>query len=110
MPVNMNLVPEVGSAAMKWIPTGGVFVTGGVTPKVARHVEAKDAMFMQAYHDEGRAGTILKTIPLFGVAVDGLGMRYAWMRMPSWNVCQRMTVLCLKISFYKKLHACWSLT
>ncbi len=66
---------EVGSAALKWIPTGGLYVTGGLTRKNIEHIEGKDSMFMKAYWDKGRASHVLKDIPLFAVIVEDLGVR-----------------------------------
>jgi glucokinase len=66
---------EAGSAAIKWIPTGGLFVTGGLTPKNIKHIEGKNSEFMKAYYDKGRVSTILDSIPLFAVMVEDLGVR-----------------------------------
>jgi glucokinase len=68
---------EVGSTAIKFIPTGGLFVTGGLTPKNIKYIEDPDSEFMKAYHDKGRVSPILKNIPLFAVMVDDLGVRGA---------------------------------
>ncbi|KAI2491588.1 Glucokinase [Fragilaria crotonensis] len=69
---------EVGSAALKWIPTGGLYVTGALTRKNIEHIEGKDSMFMKAYWDKGRASHVLKDIPLFAVMVEDLGVRGAY--------------------------------
>ena len=42
---------EVGSAAIKWIPLGGLFVTGGLTPKNIDHIDG-NTEFMQSYCGE----------------------------------------------------------
>eukprot|EP00545_Synedropsis_sp_CCMP1620_P007303 CAMPEP_0119005716 /NCGR_PEP_ID=MMETSP1176-20130426/1886_1 /TAXON_ID=265551 /ORGANISM="Synedropsis recta cf, Strain CCMP1620" /LENGTH=413 /DNA_ID=CAMNT_0006957557 /DNA_START=53 /DNA_END=1294 /DNA_ORIENTATION=- len=68
---------EVGSAAVKWIPTGGLFVTGGLTPKNIQHIEGQDSGFMKAFLDKGRVSPVLSTIPLFAVMVEDLGVRGA---------------------------------
>jgi len=69
---------EVGNAAIKWIPTGGLFVTGGLTPKNINHIEDKDSKFMQAYVDKGRVNTLLDTVPCFAVMTEDLGVRGAY--------------------------------
>jgi glucokinase len=66
---------EVGCAAIKWIPTGGLFVTGGLTPKNIKQIEGSDSEFMKAYYDKGRVSKILDNIPLFAVMVEDLGVR-----------------------------------
>jgi glucokinase len=68
---------EVGSAAIKWIPTGGLFVTGGLTPKNIEHIEGKDTRFMKSYLHKGRVSSLLEKIPLFAVMVEDLGVRGA---------------------------------
>jgi glucokinase len=68
---------EVGSAAIKWIPTGGLFVTGGLTPKNIDHIAKLDGDFMQSYQNKGRVAPLLATIPLFAVLVEDLGVRGA---------------------------------
>lgn len=64
---------EVGSSAIKWIPHGGLFVTGGLTPKNLSFVKGPD--FMEAYRDKGRVSPLLENIPLFAVKGENLGIR-----------------------------------
>eukprot|EP00934_Nitzschia_sp_Nitz4_P008296 Nitzschia sp. Nitz4//scaffold181_size46380//32888//34250//NITZ4_007182-RA/size46380-augustus-gene-0.45-mRNA-1//1//CDS//3329539525//8286//frame0 len=68
---------EVGSAGIKWIPTGGLYVTGGLTPKNMQFIEGQDSPFMKAFHDKGRVTPILNGVPLFAVLVEDLGVRGA---------------------------------
>ncbi|CAB9521773.1 glucokinase [Seminavis robusta] len=69
---------EVGNAAIKFMPTGGLFVTGGLTPKNIKHIEGADTKFMQAYVDKGRVKTLLDTVPTFAVLTEDLGVRGAY--------------------------------
>mmetsp|Transcript_2182 Transcript_2182/g.3242 ORF Transcript_2182/g.3242 Transcript_2182/m.3242 type:complete len:403 (-) Transcript_2182:98-1306(-) len=66
---------EVGSSAVKWIPTGGIYVTGGITPKNIQHIEGADSVFMKAYRDKGRVAPVLSNVPVFAVMVEDLGVR-----------------------------------
>eukprot|EP00550_Attheya_septentrionalis_P001903 CAMPEP_0198285122 /NCGR_PEP_ID=MMETSP1449-20131203/4429_1 /TAXON_ID=420275 /ORGANISM="Attheya septentrionalis, Strain CCMP2084" /LENGTH=428 /DNA_ID=CAMNT_0043982391 /DNA_START=5 /DNA_END=1291 /DNA_ORIENTATION=+ len=68
---------EVGNAAIKFIPTGGMYVSGGLTPKNISFIEGANSTFLKAYHDKGRVKTLLDTIPLFAVMVEDLGLRGA---------------------------------
>lgn len=68
---------EVGSVAIKLIPTGGLYVTGGLTPKNIKWIEGKDSHFLQAYYDKGRVSPILDNVPLLAVMVEDLGVRGA---------------------------------
>lgn len=68
---------EAGSAAIKWIPTGGLFVTGGTTPKNIKYIEGLHTDFMLSYLNKGRVSSLLESVPLFAVMVDDLGVRGA---------------------------------
>lgn len=68
---------EVGAAAVKFIPTGGLYVVGGLTPRNMRYIEGEDSPFMKAYRDKGRVSYILNDVPLFAVLDDDLGLRGA---------------------------------
>lgn len=47
--------------ALKWIPTGGLYVTGGLTPKNIEMIKGPDSPFMKAYLDKGRLRPLLDT-------------------------------------------------
>ena len=68
---------EVGCVGVKLIPTGGLYVTGGLTPKNIDWIEGKDSCFMQAYRDKGRVSPILDSVPLLAVMTEDLGVRGA---------------------------------
>ncbi|KAL7568602.1 hypothetical protein ACA910_022705 [Epithemia clementina (nom. ined.)] len=69
---------EVGSAAIKWIPTGGLFVSGGLTPKNMEYIAGGlDTDFMTSYRNKGRVSHILDRVPLHAVLVEDLGVRGA---------------------------------
>lgn len=68
---------ETGSAAIKWIPTGGLFLTGGLTPKNIGFIEGLDTDFMKAYTNKGRLSPLLERVPLFAVMTEDLGVRGA---------------------------------
>ena len=68
---------EVGNASLKFIPTGGMFVTGGLTPKNIDMIKGKDSPFMKAYLDKGRLNPLLDTVPLFAVMTEDIGLRGA---------------------------------
>lgn len=68
---------EVGSAAIKWIPTGGLFVTGGLTPKNISFIAQKEGEFMSSYLHKGRVSPLLNSLPLYAVLVEDIGIRGA---------------------------------
>jgi len=69
---------EAGSAAIKWIPTGGLFVTGGLTPKNIQYMAGLHSDFMISYLNKGRVTPLLEHVPLFAVLVEDLGVRGAY--------------------------------
>ena len=68
---------EVGSCALKFIPTGGIYVTGGLTPKNIHFIQGQDSEFLKAYLHKGRVSPILEKVPLYAVMVEDLGVRGA---------------------------------
>jgi glucokinase len=81
----------VGNTSLKFIPTGGMFVTGGLTPKNIGMIQGIDSPFMKAYLDKGRLRPVLDTIPLFAVMVEDIGLRGA-------RVCaERVSLVCVQM-------------
>lgn len=68
---------EVGNASLKWIPTGGMYVSGGLTGKNIGLIQGKDSPFMKAYLDKGRLNPLLETVPIFAVMTEDIGLRGA---------------------------------
>lgn len=68
---------EVGNAALKYIPTGGLFVSGGLTPKNMHLIQGASSFFMKAYLDKGRMSSLCESIPLFAVKNEDIGLRGA---------------------------------
>lgn len=68
---------ELGNAAIKWLPFGGLYVAGGIAIKNLARIRADGSSFYNAYLDRGRVKTVLDKIPLRLVTVDDLGLRGA---------------------------------
>eukprot|EP00854_Cymbomonas_tetramitiformis_P010910 gene10910-12907_t len=77
---------ECGSAALKWLPYGGLFIAGGIAQKNLGAVQYERAStktpghkwgFLPAYFDKGRLTSEVKKVPLYVVLVDDLGQRGA---------------------------------
>jgi len=66
---------EAGVAALKWMPCGGLYLTGGLTPKNLKWI--KSPAFMEALLDKGRVSGMLSSIPIYAVLVENLGERGA---------------------------------
>src|SRR5205823_3473607 len=53
---------EAGNFALKTLATGGVFVAGGIAPRIIEHL--KDGRFREAFFDKGRMHRLLEQIPV----------------------------------------------
>jgi len=53
---------EAGNAALKFFALGGVFIGGGIAPKILSKM--KEGKFMQAFTDKGRFANMLSSIPV----------------------------------------------
>ena len=52
---------EAGNLALKQMATGGVYLAGGIAPKLLDRLQQGD--FMQAFSDKGRMGKLLESMP-----------------------------------------------
>jgi len=68
---------EAGNAALKYLPTGGLFLAGGLTPKNLQHLEGDASGFMQAFRDKGRLSGVILKVPVYAVLDEQLGQRGA---------------------------------
>jgi glucokinase len=68
---------EAGVAALKWLPFGGLYLVGGLTPKNIDLLKDSDGPFMTAFLDKGRVSGMLNGIPVYAVMVEDLGERGA---------------------------------
>lgn len=66
---------EAGTAALKWLPYGGLYISGGIAAKNPGWVQS--AEFRKAFFDKGRMTPLLELIPLFVVLVEDTGERGA---------------------------------
>src|ERR1700692_2238301 len=63
---------ETGNCALKFMSTGGIFIGGSIAAKIVPKM--KDPVFLGAFLDKGRMGTILKDMPVKIVVNDDCGM------------------------------------
>jgi glucokinase len=59
---------EAGNLALKVLATGGVYVGGGIAPKIIRKLSS--TAFMKAFSAKGRVGSVLKDIPVRVITND----------------------------------------
>jgi glucokinase len=53
---------EAGNLVLKLMATGGVYIGGGIAPKIASRF--KGGLFMKAFADKGRMGPLLRAVPV----------------------------------------------
>jgi glucokinase len=63
---------EAGNLALKIMATGGVFLSGGISPKIVPKL--KGPLFMQAFLDKGRLRPLLEGIPVQIITNDKAGL------------------------------------
>jgi glucokinase len=59
---------EAGNLALKMLATGGVYVGGGIAPKIIRKLSS--TAFMKSFTAKGRLGSVLKEIPVRVITND----------------------------------------
>jgi glucokinase len=66
---------EAGNAALKWLPYGGLYISGGIGAKNPDWVKGEH--FMHAYADKGRLSYCVAQVPLYLVTTEDTGERGA---------------------------------
>jgi glucokinase len=70
---------EAGNVAMKLMATGGVFLGGGIAPRLVSRLAGP--LFMQAFATKGRMQALLESIPVKVIVDDKIALfgaaRYA---------------------------------
>ena len=73
---------EAGNLALKVLALGGVYVGGGIAPKIAQKL--RDGTFVEAFVTKGRMRTLLEAVPVRAILNEGAGLlgaaRYAVLR------------------------------
>jgi len=53
---------EAGNVALKVLASGGIYLGGGIAPKILKTMQ--DGVFMQAFLDKGRLSPLLDALPV----------------------------------------------
>ena len=63
---------EAGNLALKFMATAGLYVAGGIAPKIL--TKLKDPVFTEAFLDKGRLRPLMESIPIQVVLNDKVGL------------------------------------
>jgi glucokinase len=63
---------EAGNLALKLLPYGGLYVAGGIAPKILPLLI--DGCFMQAFNDKGRMSPLMERVPVHVVLNPSVGL------------------------------------
>jgi len=66
---------EAGNLALKMLATGGIYVGGGIAPKILS--ELQTPLFMEAFLAKGRMRTLLEAIPVLVILNENTALRGA---------------------------------
>jgi glucokinase len=71
---------EAGNVALRFLATGGVYLSGGIAPRILPKLQ--EPGFMQAFEEKGRMRLLMQAIPVHVVTNDQVGLlgaaHYAW--------------------------------
>lgn len=65
----------VGNLALSTLPYAGLYIVGGIAPKLISQLE--NGVFMEMFHDKGRVSSLFKDIPLCIVKNTDVGLNGA---------------------------------
>jgi glucokinase len=72
---------EAGNLALTVMATGGVYIAGGIPPRILHLMSGEEQIFLSSFHDKGRLSPMLSQAPvhviiqpvaLLGAAIHGL--------------------------------------
>ena len=67
---------EAGNKALGWNAAGGLYIAGGLAPKLKRWL-SPGGPFLAAFADKGRFGALVSAVPVRLVAAEDVGRRGA---------------------------------
>ena len=74
---------EAGNLALKEMATGGIFLSGGISPKILPKLTGP--LFMRAFLEKGRLRPLLESIPVQVITNDKAGLLGAARCVAAWS-------------------------
>jgi len=68
---------EIGNAALKFLPFGGIYIGGGIAPNLKDYIEKYPGTFLTAVRDKGRMSHLVREMPIKLILSDGMAIRGA---------------------------------
>ncbi len=65
---------EAGNWALRSLATGGVYIAGGITPKLLPIVESTGCLQEAFLHRQSRFSKVIESIPLILITSDDIGL------------------------------------
>lgn len=63
---------EAGNLALKFLPSGGLYLAGGMTPKIIELLQS--GIFMESFQKKGCLSDLLKNIPIYAILNEEVGL------------------------------------
>ena len=63
---------EAGNLALKFLPSGGLYLAGGIAPKIIKLLQ--NGLFMESFTGKGRLSGLLKNIPVYAILNEDVGL------------------------------------
>jgi glucokinase len=70
-----NYGAEAGNLALKLLALGGVYIGGGIAPKMLPKIQS--SIFLDAFYHKGRLSPLLQTIPVYVILNDKTALQGA---------------------------------
>jgi glucokinase len=70
-----NYGSEAGNLALKMLALGGVFIGGGIAPKMLPLMQSQ--VFLDAFYHKGRMSSLLQSIPVYVILNDKTALQGA---------------------------------
>lgn len=70
---------EIRNSCLKWLPYGGCYVTGGLTPRFIDYLQDPYQIFMKSIFQD-HLHHVISSIPIYGILTDELGERGAYVK------------------------------
>lgn len=68
---------EAGNHALRAVARGGVFLAGGIAPRLLEPLRVSDGPFLRAFRDKGRFATLLDEVPVHVIVDPNVALRGA---------------------------------